>query len=290
MGKKSRRKKVAPGKPIRPIIAHVARPFEGMSVEADLVAMREIIPAATLAAQTTEEYGSESFLFASILPNAVPALVREDGQILIGLQTRSSSRDIGHDLGVALKAALERKTKIEQGEAEYGPVPVDVRDAGPRIPDMIESAEPMELQNDLGYWIADGQRDEEVEAAIAQTSAELIPTRVIPGVANTYWHDMGKHFVRWIRLEDEDKLFTALARLQAAGELTLAGAHFIGAFRALGLSIPVFEFENEVDPGTLTEPVKELERKLEAALADTKPLTDDEKRARAGLVSRQVSL
>ena len=291
MGKKSRRKKVGANKNFRPIVPHVARPFEGLDAEADLVAMREIIPAATLAAKTTPEYGSVDFYFATLLPDAAPAIVREDGVILIGMQTRSSTRDAGHDLGVALVAAIDRKKKIDEDEAEYGVVRVDVRDAGPRINDMLASTEKMEIRKDLGFWVAEGQKNEEIEEVIEQTSKELIPSEPVPGVENTYWHDMGKHFVRWIRLEDEDQLFTALARLQAAGDLSLGqGDRFIGAFRAAGLSIPVFEFPGEIDPAVLTEPVKELEKKLEEALANKEPLSDDERRARAGLVSRQVSL
>ncbi|MDO5034815.1 MAG: DUF5926 family protein [Actinomycetaceae bacterium] len=290
MGKKSRRKKLVPGKAPRPIIPHVARPFEGMSAEADLVAMREIIPAATLDATTTDEYGSTPFQFVTLLPGGAPAMVRDDGQILIALQTRSATRDAAHDLGVALSAALKRKKLIDEGEADAGTLTVDVRDAGPRIPDMIASAKPMELQENLGFWVSPGSRDEQVEQAIEDTSKELIPTRAVPGTTNTYWHDMGKHFVRWIRLEDEDQLFTALARLQAAGDLKLENAQFIGAFRALGLSIPVFEFPEPVEAEALTDSVLALEAKLEAALQNEEPLNDDEKRARAGLVSRQVSL
>ncbi|MDO5049840.1 MAG: DUF5926 family protein [Actinomycetaceae bacterium] len=291
MGKKSRRKKVGANKPFRPIVPHVARPFEGLDAEADLVAMREIIPAATLKAMTTEEYGSVDFYFATLLPDAAPAIVREDGVILVGMQTRSSTRDAAHDLGVALVAAIDRKKKIDEGAAEYGVVRVDVRDAGPRINDMLASTQKMEIQNDLGFWVADGQKDDEIASVIEQTSNELIPSKAVSGVENTYWHDMGKHFVRWIRLEDEDQLFTALARLQAAGELTLGqGDRFIGAFRACGISIPVFEFPGEVDPDTLTEPVQELEQKLSAALENKDPMNEDERRARAGLVSRQVSI
>ena len=55
MGKSSRRNKEA--KPKRPRIQFVDRPFEGLPFEAELVAMREIIPAATLTVITTPEYG-----------------------------------------------------------------------------------------------------------------------------------------------------------------------------------------------------------------------------------------
>lgn len=291
MGKKSRRKKVTGNKKFRPIISPVARPFEGMDAEAKLVAMHTILPAATLAAKTTEQYGSRDFYFATLLPDAAAAMIRRDGVILIGLQRRSKTRDAAHDLGVALVAALDRAKKVEEGAAEPGLVPVDVRDAGPRVVDMVESTGEFKLFHEMSFWVADDESDQTVLDAVHKTSEELVPTEAILGVEDSYWHHMGEYYVRWVRTEDEHDLFSALARLQAARELSLGmGDSFIGAFRADGISIPVFEFPGKVEPAELTEPIKQLNQKLEAALANTEPLTDDEKRARAGLVSRQVSV
>lgn len=292
MGKKSRRKKVNPARPARPVIMPVARPFEGISGEANLVSMREIIPAATLPAETTEQFGSRKFTFATLLPNAVPALVRTDGEILVALQTRSHTADAGHDVAVALAAALQRAADVETGSAEPGPVLVDVRDAAPKLQDMVASTGDLRVEKDFGYWLAEGVDEaEDVRAAIEESAKSLIPTVAVEGVPATFWHDMGRQFVRWVRTEDESALFTALARLQVKDELTLGeGSHFIGAFRACGLTIPVFEFPTGVDPSTLSAPVQDLQAKLASVLADKSALSDDERRVRAGLVSRQVSL
>lgn len=293
MGKKSRRKKVArKNRTFRPPIMPVARPFEGFEGEATLVAMRELLPAATLPATTTVEYGACDFSFVTLLPDAAPAMVRADGAVLVALQTRSHSGDAAHDLGVALQAALDLKERVDAGEAEPSIVRVDVRDPGPRIVDMVNTLGDLVIEEDLGFWMApDADDDEDVRAAIAETAKELVPTKQVPGVDDTYWHDMEKIFVRWVRSEDESQLFTALARLQVTDQLTLGhDSRFIGAFRALGLSIPVFEFPQRVEPEDLTEAVQELEKNVCAALAVTDSLTDDERRVRAGLVSRQVSL
>ena len=51
----------------------VRRPFEGLPNEQDLVAMRQLIPAATMSARTTEEYGAVDVELATILPMAWPA-------------------------------------------------------------------------------------------------------------------------------------------------------------------------------------------------------------------------
>lgn len=292
MGKKSRRVKVNPNRPARTVIMPVARPFEAMAAEVELVAMRELVPAATLTAQTTAEYGQRDFLFVTILPAAAQAMVRRDGTVLVALQTRSHSGDAGHDLGVALKAGLERAEQVEAGRAEPGAVAVDVRSAGPRINEMVASTGKLEVAEDLSFWIDPAEADSpHIREAIEQSAKELIKTVAIPGVRGTFWHEMSHNFVRWIRAEDESALLTALARLQLRGELTLGhDSRVIGAFRTCGLLVPVFEFPEDVDPTCLTEPVQQLEQKLVHDLADTSPVDDDVRRVRAGLVSRQVSL
>ena len=109
MGKASRRKKVAVSadRPAyRPPIPFVERPFEGLPNEVELVAMREIIPCAVLSGRTTEEHGGADFDIVTLLPDGHPAMIRPDGRILVGLQTRSNSGDLSHDVAAALLAAL----------------------------------------------------------------------------------------------------------------------------------------------------------------------------------------
>lgn len=293
MGKASRRKKVTGAvKPALPIIPTVLRPFAGLPVERELVAMREILPAATLRATLNKDHGGKEITFVTVLPDVAPAMVRADGEILIALQTRSRTGDNSHDLGVAIVAALDHAARVEAGEAQPAIINVDVRLAGPRLEEIVESYDTLELRRDLGFWLVPGSAEEaEAKQAIEESATELIPTEAIPGTMHTYWHDMNKIFVRWIRDEDESQLFSALARIAAKDKLTLGrDSRFIGAFRAAGLSIPVFEFPGEVTAADLTDAVKKLEAELAAALAQTQLLSDDERRIRAGLVSRQVSL
>ena len=69
------RPSAAPKKP-KAAVAFVERPFEGLPAEAELVAMREILPLATLPATTTEEYGSADVVLTTILPSMAGALRR----------------------------------------------------------------------------------------------------------------------------------------------------------------------------------------------------------------------
>src|SRR3954471_7021072 len=65
----------------------VTRPFEGLPAEPDWVALREFVPSATSPLKTTE--GREVVL-ASVLPGGSPALVRANGEILLGVQLQAS--------------------------------------------------------------------------------------------------------------------------------------------------------------------------------------------------------
>jgi hypothetical protein len=65
---------------------------------------------------------------------------------------------------------------------------------------------------------------------------------------------------------------------------------YAGAFRALGLVVPVWDVPAETPGADWAGPAAELHARLADALAVTDPLTSDERRARAGLLSRQVTL
>jgi len=90
---------------------------------------------------------------------------------------------------------------------------------------------------------------------------------------------------------DEEPLLDALARLHAAEEDTLGeGTRFVGMFRAQGLVCPVWDLPLGMGAEALEEPAIAFAARLDGALADSTPLTDAQRRARAGLTTRQVTL
>lgn len=292
MGKASRRKKVTPSanRPAyRAPIPFVDRPYEGLSAEKELVAMREIIPCATLSARTNAEYGNEEILLATLLPEGYPAMVRKDGRIVVGLQTRSNSGDLSHDAGAAIVAALQFKE-----DGGDGVVDIDVREPAPRLQEILDldSFGAMELHETFGYWFDPAEElDQQTRQALQTTSEEIIPTEAVPGVEGMFWAKMNANFVRYVTDIDESKLFTGLARLHAAGKANLGdGTRFVGAFRAAGIAIPVFELSEGQNAGEVADAAATMVKELEAALANDEPLTHDERRARQGLVSRQVTI
>ncbi|CAM5630620.1 SecC domain-containing protein-containing protein OS=Streptomyces glaucescens OX=1907 GN=SGLAU_16650 PE=4 SV=1 [Streptomyces glaucescens] len=89
----------------------VHRPFEGLPGECDWVALRELVPAATaeLTLKDGLPEGVPSVTLATVLPMAWPALRREDGSVLLGLQNDTASGDISRDLADTLQRALQAK-------------------------------------------------------------------------------------------------------------------------------------------------------------------------------------
>lgn len=283
MGKASRRAK---DKPKKVRIKFVSRPFEGLPFEAALVAMREILPSAVLPVKTTADFGSEEILIVSLLPGMAAAMRRKDGVLLIGAQTVANSGDVSLDLADRIIKAAD----LEPGETMVTP---EQPEPGKRLQDILdldfETA--MELHSDFSYWVSVEEMDDpQIREAIKQSGDQIIPTVAVDGVDGAYWCRMSREFVRWVRPEDEDKVLDALARLQHQRELTFDNARFVGAFRALGLLIPVFELEAGTEADELTTPMAEFAPKFAAAIASDEPLTADERRTRAGIVSRQVTL
>src|SRR3954465_1924579 len=95
----------------------VQRPFEGLPGEGDWIALRELVPAATVELNRKESLpeGVPSVTLATVLPMAWPALRRDDGSVLIGLQNDTPSGDISRDLADTLQRALtaEPGTPVE---------------------------------------------------------------------------------------------------------------------------------------------------------------------------------
>jgi hypothetical protein len=271
----------------------VRRPFEGLPGECDLVAMREIVPAATgtwtLSGDAAGAHAGRSVVVATLLPMAWPAVVRSDGTIQIGLQVPGASPDISRDLADVLLRALDAEPgeQIAQGGLP-GP--------GPRLQDVIDTSQPFDVtvHDGFDFWIdgLDVDDDSQARESLARASESLVPTQRLTAVEAAYWCRMGpREHLRWVLPHDEDAVIDGLARLHARGEDTIGeGSRYIGAFRAHGLTVPVWDVADGSSAASLDEPVAALGERLAAAMQDSAPLNPDERRARAGLVARQVTI
>lgn len=268
----------------------VARPFEGLAGECELVALREFIPSATAVLNLTGS-PERPVSLATVLPMAAAGLVRADGAALIGLQVQTRSSDLSRDLARAIRWALD----AEPGEV----LPVVGPDAETgdkeRLQDLVtgDAAIEPELHSDFSWWMPpDTEPTGEVALSLERANGAIQPTERIGPAA--YWVDTGERaHLRWVRPEPEERLLAALARLSARGELGFGeGSRYVGSFRAHGLLVPVWDLDRESHAREWEEPVGELGTRLDAALSslDDEPLTGEERRSRDGLIGRQVTL
>lgn len=274
----------------------VTRPFAGLSGECDWVALREIVPAATgqvrLRDQSKLRDQSTAVTVATVLPLAWPAMVRTDGSIYLGLQTAAQSVDPGRDLAAALIAALEAPPASSITNAELAGL-VAAGD-GPRLQDLLaDSVFEVTVHSGFEFWGQDmPDPDGELAESLERVSEAVVPTSRLTEVEAAYWCRIGERtHLRWVLPDDESRLLDALARLHAARELGLGeGTKYVGAFRAHGLVVPVWDLAPDADAADVEAPAVALRKRLDDALRDDSPLSVTERRSRAGLLSRQVTL
>jgi len=295
MGKASRRRKGADQGSRAPRVEpapFVPRPFEGLPGETDWVAMREILPAATATVRFAKgkvpQGAPAEATVATVLPLAWPGLHRTDGTVFFGTQSGSVSGDASRDLATSLLAAAtaEAGTPITSTSTST----VDT----PRLQDLLDTAADFEVTVHEGFdfWVGDGELDDEAKASLERANESVIPTTRMSTAPSAYWCRIGERtHVRLVLPEDEDVATDALARLHAAAESGLGeGTRLLGAFRACGLLVPVWELDSTRAADDYEEPLGEFTTRYAAATASGASLTAEERRARSGLLSRQVTL
>jgi Family of unknown function (DUF5926) len=271
----------------------VARPFEGLTGETDWVAIREVVPAATatvtFAAGVVAADGPQTAMVATVLPLTWSGLRRADGVVMVALQSGSTTGDASRDVAQVLLATAG---------AEVGtPLPSTplATAATPRLQDVLDPAAPFEVTVHEGFdfWVPDaGDLDEAAKESLEQANAAAIPTTKLESAPAAYWCRVGERtYLRWVLPHDEDAATDALARLQAASATSLgAGTRLLGAFRACGLLVPVWDLDPGLAAADYEEAVAQMVVRLDDALAQSGSLGGEERRARSGLLSRQVTL
>lgn len=288
-------------RPERPRDVFVPRPFAGLTDEPEWIAMRELVPAATaplaLRPELVEQYGDRPVTLATLLPMAWPAMARPDGQILIGLQRQFDSGDPNRDLAAAILAALaaEPGQPDPAGQpGQSGPVMVpDQPGEGPRLADVIVDGElDITLHEGFHFWL-DGETDDPtVTASLERANGSIYPTVRLAAARAAYWCQVPERaHVRWVLAEPEEVALTALARLRAGGGLKLReDTKFAGMFRAQGLLAPVWDLPREVPAAQWEEPLAAFAKRYADALTIEGDLPPEVRRARQGLIGRQLTL
>jgi hypothetical protein len=280
-----RRYKACHGSADGPAAVFVNRPFEGLPGECDIVAMRELVQSATAPLALADDH-DRTVRLSTLLPMAAPAMVRESGDVWLGLQVRHNFGDPARDLGAVLVSALESDPGIVGLTDPPG--------EGPRLQDLVTGTTTLEVTVHEGFdhWIDDQEDTSGMAAALDQANASVNPTARLSSVEAAYWTDVGpKEHLRWVMPEPEDRLLDALARLHTASRDHLVpDGRFVGMFRAHGLLTPVWDLPPGTGAEALEEPARVFAADLAEALADESGLSGDERAARSGLANRQVTI
>ncbi|GIG64167.1 DUF5926 family protein [Phytomonospora endophytica] len=270
---------------------YVARPFEGLPDEVEWVALRELVPAATaplkLAEPFASRYAGREVTLATVLPLAWPAMTKPDGRVLVALQRQFQSGDVSRDIAASLIAALE----TEPGQTVAVPA---LPGEGPRLQDMLVD-EPIDftLHDTFEFWVdADATEDPQVKASLERADASIYPTKKVAAMPGAYWCDVtDRCHLRIVLPDTEPKALAALARLSADGGLRLGiDTKFAGMFRAHGVLVPVWDLPLGVEAEDCEEPVAGFAKRYAEALASEEPLDAAQRRARDGLIGRQLTL
>ncbi|WP_206784109.1 DUF5926 family protein [Amycolatopsis sp. MtRt-6] len=292
MGKGARKKGPKQASDRKPKVrdVFVGQPFEGLVAEPELIALREFVPSAT--ARLTLADGGDVTL-GTVLPMAAAAFVRSDGRRYLGLQVQTRSSDISRDLGRSLKWLLDAKEGDVLGVPDTTTPPS--ADEHARLQDLLTPGAELDvtLHTDFGWWLPeDADATGDVAVSLERANAAIMPTERLGSGA--YWVLAGeKAHLRWVRPEPENLLLQALARLSAASELGLGeGSRYAGSFRAHGLLVPVWDLDPEAHAREWADAKDALGARLETALKslDDEPLNATERRARDGLIGRQLTL
>jgi hypothetical protein len=287
-----RRYKACHGRSNGRMPALVRRPFEGLRGECDLVALREFVPAATaplpLAERFAAEHAGRSVTLATLLPMAVPALSRADGSVLVALQHAAPGTDPSREVAAALVAALSAEPGEQLPLIEPAP-------DGPRLQDLLDVQARLDVtvHDGFGFWADEaGDVTPEVAASLERANAAVAPAARLASVEAAYWtRERDRTFLRWVLPHDEQQLLNGLARLHVARADRIGeGTRYIGSFRAHGLLVPVWELPVDRSVDAYEDPAADFADRLGQALATDTPLTDAERRARSGLLSRQLTI
>jgi Family of unknown function (DUF5926) len=289
MTRKTARARAAKPTKIRDVF--VPRPFAGLADEIEWVALRELVSAATaplrLTPELVAEFGDRQVTLATVLPMAWPAMTRPEGRVFIGLQRHVQSGDVSRDLAEALLRALQ----TPPGQTVAVPV---LPGPGPRLQDvLVDGKLEITLHTGFDFWLDDDSRDDPaVKASLERANASIYPTARMAAAPAAYWCRVrDTAHVRWVLPDDEDRALDALARVSAADGVRLGeGTRLAGMFRAHGLLVPVWDLPAEPPAEEWESAFADFVKRYTEALADAEPLSQPERRARQGLLARQLTL
>jgi hypothetical protein len=208
---------------------------------------------------------------------------------LVALQSGSAAGDASRDVAQVLLSAAAVEPGVPLPSAALATA------ATPRLQDVLDQETPFEItvHKTFDFWVPDADElDDAARESIERANEAAVPTTKLQSVPSAYWCRVGERtHLRWVLPHDEDAATDALSRLLAASATSLGeGTRLLGAFRACGLLVPVWDLDPGLAGADYEEAAAKFEVRLNEALAEGGALSAEERRARSGLLSRQVTL
>ena len=148
------------------------------------------------------------------------------------------------------------------------------------------------MRDGFEFWL-DGEEDDPVtRASLERANASVFPTVQLAAARAAYWCRFpGKAHVRWVLPDDEDPALAALSRLAAAGGLGLGegpGSPACSGRTACSYRCGICPPTPEA--AEWEEPFGDFAERYARALTVAGELDPRERRARQGLLARQLTL
>jgi hypothetical protein len=264
----------------------IARPFEGVNGEAELLALSELLASATAEVKVQKEIDpSIRVTFCTLLPGSAAAFRAAADSIVVGLQTTVHSPDRSADIAGAILTAAQASV----GEFVAA---TPVASTALRLQDLLDPGTPVvaAVHNTFNWWRDHDVISGEDEEMLADMNASFVPATRIAAAAY-FLPSPERPQVRMVLPDDEVAGTDAFARLVASGGDSLAdGSRWLGNFRTCGLLAPVWDVPQSWDSDQAQTALSAFLERYEQVRGDTTPLTSQQRQARAAVVGKFVTV
>ena len=226
---------------------------------------------------------------ATVLPMAWPGLHRTDGTVLIGTQSGNASGDASRDLAGQLLAALA----AEPGHPVL--TTPQVTADSPRLQDVLtdDGAFEVTVHEGFDFWVEGQELEGDAAESLERANSSVVPTARMSALPSAYWVRIGERaHIRLVLPDDEDAATDALVpparRRRRRPRRRHPPARRLPRLRAARARVGP-------RPRARGRPTTRPSSPRGASgtpwpWRPTPPLTAEERRARSGLLSRQVTL
>ena len=220
---------------------------------------------------------------------AWPGLHRADGAVLIGTQSGSASGDASRDLAAQLLAALA----AEAGQPVLTTPPVPPTARACRTSSSTVRTFDVTVHEGFDFWVEGQDLEGDAAASLERANETVVPTTRMAALPSAYWVPHRRphpHPPRAPRRRGRRHRRSVPAARRRRRRPRRRHPPARAPSGPAGCSCPCGTSTRPSRPATTRPSSRAWGERYAAALAVEQPLNADERRARSGLLSRQVTL